>query len=34
MQTTRPQDLGAALLVIGVLLILFVVSLLFGGPLH
>lgn len=32
MQTTRPRDLGALLLAIGVLLVLFIVSLSLGAP--
>ncbi len=32
MQSTRPRDIGALLLAIGVLLVLFVVSLLLGSP--
>jgi hypothetical protein len=33
MQSTRPRDLGALILAIGVLLVLFVVSLTLGSPL-
>ena len=32
MQSTQPRDLGALILVIGLFLILFVVSLLVGSP--
>ena len=32
MQSTQPRDLGALLLVIGLFLVLFVVSLLLGSP--
>jgi hypothetical protein len=32
MQSTQPRDLGALILVIGLFLVLFVVSLLFGSP--
>jgi hypothetical protein len=34
MQTTRPRDLGALILAIGVLLVLFIVSLSLGAPLR
>jgi hypothetical protein len=34
MQTTRPRDLGALILAIGVLLVLFIVSLTLGTPLR
>jgi hypothetical protein len=34
MQSTQPRDIGAAILAIGVLLVLFVVSLAFGSPLR
>jgi hypothetical protein len=34
MQTTRPRDLGALILAIGVLLVLFIVSLGLGAPLR
>jgi hypothetical protein len=33
MQSTRPRDLGALVLAIGVLLVIFVVSLVVGSPL-
>jgi hypothetical protein len=33
MQSTRPRDLGALILAIGVLLVLFVVSVTLGSPL-
>jgi len=33
MQSTRPRDLGALILAVGVLLVLFVVSLTLGSPL-
>ena len=32
MQSTQPRDLGALILVIGLFLVLFVVSLLLGSP--
>jgi hypothetical protein len=32
MQISRPRDLGALVLVVGLFLILFVVSLMVGGP--
>lgn len=32
MQTTRPRDLGALILAVGVLLVLFIVSLSLGAP--
>jgi len=31
-QTTRPRDLGALVLVLGVFLVLFVVSIILGSP--
>ena len=34
MQTTRPRDLGALILAIGLLLVLFIVSLSLGAPLR
>ena len=34
MQTTRPRDLGALILAIGVLTVLFIVSLTLGAPLR
>jgi hypothetical protein len=34
MQSTRPRDLGALVLAIGVLLVLFIVSLMLGSPLR
>jgi hypothetical protein len=34
MQTTRPRDLGALILAISVLLVLFIVSLTLGAPLR
>lgn len=34
MQTTRPQDIGALLLVVGIFLTLFIVSLALGSPLR
>jgi hypothetical protein len=34
MQSTRPRDLGALILAIGVLLVLFIVSLSLGAPLR
>jgi hypothetical protein len=34
MQSTRPRDIGALILVIGVLLVLFIVSLWLGAPLR
>jgi hypothetical protein len=34
MQTTRPRDLGALILAIGVLAVLFIVSLTLGAPLR
>jgi hypothetical protein len=34
MQSTRPRDIGALVLAVGVLLILFIVSLLLGAPLR
>ena len=34
MQSTRPRELGALILAIGVLLVLFVVTLALGGPLR
>jgi hypothetical protein len=34
MQTARPRDIGALLLVVGIFLILFVVTLTMGSPLR
>jgi hypothetical protein len=34
MQSTRPRDIGALILAIGVLLVLFIVSLWLGAPLR
>jgi hypothetical protein len=34
MQSTQPRDIGAAIFAIGVLLVLFVVSLALGSPLR
>jgi hypothetical protein len=33
-QTTRPQDVGALLLVVGIFLTLFIVSLVLGSPIR